>query len=114
MIKEDGFAIEVVQGADFRWPVYYQDPDGNPIDLTGYTAKMQIRETPFAEDPPFVECNISITPSTGLILISITNTITSALGAPLKAVYDLFITSPAGEKLRLLWGEVNIIERVTK
>ncbi len=109
-----GFPIQVIQGADFGLPIYYQDPGGSPVDLDGYSAKMQIRQTRGADNPPLVECGISIDEPTGLIFISISHTVTAVLAAPMKAVYDLFVTPPNGEKIRLLWGNVAIIERVTR
>ena len=37
------FAIE--QGATTKFEIQYTDGESNPIDLTGFTARMHIRET---------------------------------------------------------------------
>jgi hypothetical protein len=108
-----GFPIEVVQGADFSWPIYWQDPDGNVINLSGYTAQMQIRNTVNSSGAPLVECTVAISASLGLIMITIPNATTAALPAPAKGVYDIFVTV-GGVKTRILWGDVTISERVTK
>lgn len=108
-----GFPIDVVQGADFSWPVYWQDSNGDAINLNGYTAEMQIRRTRGSTGDPLVDCDIAITANMGLMLITIPNVDTAELEAPTKAVYDLFVTVNS-LKTRILWGEVNIIERVTK
>ena len=36
---------EVDQNATFSFIVEYKDPEGDPIDLTGASAKMQVRDT---------------------------------------------------------------------
>ena len=37
--------FEVDQNATFSFIVEYKDNNGSPIDLTGSTAKMQVRDT---------------------------------------------------------------------
>lgn len=118
-MKSTGFPITVVQGEDFNWPITYKDQDGDAVDLTGYTAAMQIRKTPLSEDPPIVDLTtenggISIDGENGIITIIISNSITASLDAPLKCKYDLFIISPASFKTRLIFGIANIEERVTQ
>lgn len=114
-----GFPITIVQGADFYWPITYQDSSGNPINLTGYTARMQVRQTINSNNPPIIDVStsngyITIIPATGSINISIPNSTTSGLTAPIKAYYDVFITSPSGFKSRIIYGSVCIPERVTR
>lgn len=114
-----GFPIELVQGTDFSWQITYTDPDGNPIDLSGYTAEMQVRQTINSNDPPLMTAStgngyIAITAASGLITISVPNAITQLIPAPLKAWYDLVLTSGVGVKTRLIFGQVTIPELVTR
>ena len=37
------FSLPIVRGATWEDDFVYKDADGNPIDLTGYEARMQIR-----------------------------------------------------------------------
>lgn len=119
MIDTSGFPIEIVQGADFSWVITYQDSDGNPINLVGYTAQMQVRQTINSEDPPLVDVSttnghIIIDAANGIITVTIPHSITEDLEAPLDAFYDIFITSGADFKTRLIFGSVSIPERVTR
>ena len=41
------FTIE--QGATTDFEIVYKDSDGNPIDISGYTARMDLRATPGAD-----------------------------------------------------------------
>lgn len=114
-----GFPIDIVQNMDFFWPITYQDSNGNPINLAGYSAQMQVRQTINSSNPAIIDVstangNIVITAATGLIAISIPHSITSALTAPLKANYDVVITDGTGLKTRLVYGIASIAESVTR
>ena len=43
------FNTTIDQGADWFLNVIYKNPDGTPIDITGYTASMQMRTSPLAQ-----------------------------------------------------------------
>lgn len=57
------FDIDIYQGATFRLNATWADPAGDPIDMTGYLARMQIRQTYDANTPL-----ISLTESSGIAL----------------------------------------------
>lgn len=114
----ENFPIEIIQGATFILPVEYTDENGVPIDITYYTARMQIRQTYDA-----TETLVDLSTETGEIVVSgpsgrlditIPDDITAALDAPNSAVYDLFITSLAGKVDRILAGPAEIVPRVTR
>lgn len=113
MKKEEGFPIEIVKGADFQFPIYWQDPFGVVINISGYTAKMQVRISPDSEGDPLVEGAISINGAMGLIFIVINNSTTETLPVG-DFFYDVFVTSPSTVKTRLFSGTASIVERVTK
>ena len=113
--------IKIEQGATFILPVYYKDNEGEPIDLTGYTAKMQIRQTKNSEDPALVELTtendgIVITAEEGLVTIFISSEITSALSVLTNGVYDFFLFAPESSGLvyKDLQGKVTVEGRATK
>lgn len=108
--------ITIDQGATFELVVEWKDPDGDPIDLTGYSAAMQIRRT--FSDTPLVALasggsGITIDAALGKLSITIARTVTAALAAPLRGVYDLEL-STGGTTYRLLEGSVLITPEVTR
>lgn len=98
------------------------DPDtgapGDPIDLSGYTARMQIREFMSAPEPVVSLTSgpgggITITPDQGRIDVDIADETTAAYTWR-YGVYDLEIESPGGDTLRLLRGEAIVQGEVTR
>lgn len=113
--------IAIQQGATFILPIYYKDSEGEPIDLTGYTAKMQIRQTRNAEDPALVDLTtenggIIITADEGLVTIIISSDITAALDVLINGVYDFFLFAPEASGLvyKDLQGKATVEGRTTK
>lgn len=101
------FPITIIQGATLSQTLNYFDPNGNPVDLTGYTADMQWRSTVEDTGSPILESSTG----NGLIIISgntLTYSVTSVSTSPLtngqQMVYNLFITSPGGIVTALLAG----------
>lgn len=108
-------AIE--QGADFFFDLTYKDDTGTPIDLTGYSARMQIREE--------VSSNIalvSISSATGeIVLGGIAGTIAVHIPASVTTglsfntgKYDLELEDSAGVVTRLIQGSVTLSPEVTR
>lgn len=110
------FDIEVEQGVDYTLTLSsWTDTSGNPVSLVGYTARMQLRDTPGGTIYLTLTQASGITISTGAGTITITMTSAqTALFTPQKeSVYDLMMTSGAGIVTRLIAGKVTIIPRVT-
>ena len=111
------YDITIEQGATFRLVAQWLDSDENPIDLDGYSARMQIR--PYAEsDEVFLTIdtgsNGGITiESDWEILIEVDATITETLDQ-YCGVYDLELESASGVVTRLLQGKVKISPEVTR
>ena len=99
--------------------VFYKDPDGSPVDLTGYVAKMEIRERRGDTGTAPVELS---SPSDGLVITELEGridiTISSAKTRNLenfrRAVWDLEIIAPDGKVTTLLGGPVEIEKDVTR
>ena len=111
--------IIIKQGATFDLPISYTDELGNPIVITGYTAKMQIRKTPEANNPPLLDLStengdIAIDGPNGIVEVTINRNITAALPPCWTGFYDLFIISPSDYWILLLEGTVYIEAAVTK
>lgn len=115
--------IHVEQGATFQRTLTITDA-GVPVNLTGYTAQLQIRATVDSPDPLIdvdTSSGITITPLTGVIDIVISDTLTATL--PIKrpilgpqplGVWAINITSPTGIVERLLEGQVTISPAVIR
>ena len=102
------------QGATWTLTIVYNNPDGTPIDLTGYTGRMQLR-TKFDSTAVLTlstaNGGIVITGPTGQIAITATATQTQAINPGLY-LYDLELTSGA-EITRLIQGQLTVRENVT-
>jgi len=104
------------QGATFTLQMVYQNGAGVPINLTGYTAKMQLRLKYGAPDPAALTLTtenggLTINGPTGTISILATDEQTLALD-PALYVYDLDIIS-GGTIERLVMGQVTVRAEVT-
>ncbi len=53
------YDIILQQAATFDLPISYRDSAGTPIDMSGYTARLQVRELP--QYPLLVEFNTELT-----------------------------------------------------
>lgn len=103
--------IFIDAGASYAVVFEYTDAESNPIDLTGYTAKLQIRDFPSSPTVVF-ESEPSITASTGTITFSMNPTQTSAL-IKSKYVYALELTLN-NNVIRLIEGEVFVSPEVVR
>jgi hypothetical protein len=107
----------VEQGSTFSYTLTLNDDQGNPIDLTGYTARMQLRRTINAPDVLITlttsNGRIAITPLTGVIVLTIEAAATASLSFQ-SAVYDLEIESSGGIVTRIIQGKVSLSPEVTR
>ena len=107
--------ITIKQGADWATSIYVKDDNDQPFNLTGYTAKMQIRMKAGAsliKEISSPSSGITITGATGVIGLSLTHTET-ALFSFAEAEYDLLIISPGTTDTYPIGGKVKIIRRIT-
>jgi hypothetical protein len=108
--------FEVDQNATFSFIVEYKDNDGLPIDLTGSTAKMQVRDTKGGSKLAFSLTSpaggITITPLLGKLTIKMTPTQTNKLFYP-KSSYDIMVTDSNANKIKLLEGFITLSRSVT-
>ncbi len=111
--------ITIEQGATWRLEVGWEDESGEPIDLSGWTARMQVRED-HASDATLVSLSsehgegLVVDGPSGVVAIEISASATASLPAPLEGCYDLEVEGPGGEVERLLHGCVDIEPEVTR
>ncbi len=115
------YDITIEQGAQFVLPLTWTTRNadgtpGDPVDLTGYTAKMQIRD---AEGTVLVD--LSTDDGGGIVIDGpngkVTITIDADMTTPLcfdDAAYDLKLINTDGVPSRLVKGTVTFSPQVTQ
>jgi len=108
--------ITIEQGATFQMVVTWEYND-TPIDLTGYTARMQVRRTHKSTTAllDFTTENGAITLGGALGTITVVGAATLTDDVPAKpCVYDLELVSSGGIVTRLIEGAATITPEVTR
>lgn len=111
------YNFKIEQGATLVKPVVWKDSNGAPVNVTGYSAKMQIRASAFS-DEVLLELSttngkIALVPSTGTVTLVFSATDTGAINWK-RAKYDLELTSSNGAVTRLIEGEITVSQEVTR
>ena len=105
------------QGADWFINFTYEQPAGTPVNITGYSAALQIRTSPLARTAVLTLTNgdgITITGAEGLLECHATAEQTAAITNG-KYAYDIEITSNGGGIVtRLAQGTIEVIAQVTR
>lgn len=110
------YDFEIEQGATLSKILNWKDKTGWPVDLSGYTAKMQVRKSVTSEE---VLLTLSTANNTiklshkGQIEIYMSASATSSI-AWTKGKYDLEITSPDGVVKRLIYGVITVSPEITR
>lgn len=110
------YDITIEQGATFQMSLTWKDSTGAAVNITGYTARMQVRENYEAESTL-----VSLTSSGGdIVLGGALGTIVITIGASVtqllqldEAVYDLELVNGA-TVTRLLQGKATVSREVTR
>lgn len=111
------YDILIEKGATFKLSVVWKDGSGDPVDLTSYTARMQVRQ--YAQAPTAAlsltteNGGITLGGTAGTIDLYIDDLATDAITIP-KGVYDLELEDASGDVTRLLQGDVEIDVSVTR
>lgn len=121
------YDITLEQGSTFDLPVRYQDSAGTAIDLTDYSARMQVRESPASA--LVVEFNSNLT-SNGFIFLSgaaenredgangnlriFMSAANSAALPSFRGRYDLELEDSSGYVTRLLEGQFVVEAEITR
>jgi hypothetical protein len=110
------YNVTIDQGANWDLNVEYDNPNGTPVNLTSYTAALQLRSLPESATAVLslsTGSGITITGATGLVAISATATQTRAIDEGIY-FYDLEITSPQSVVTRLIQGQAVVTPEVTR
>lgn len=110
--------LTIYQGSTFRWRATLKSGSpAVPVDLTGYTARMQIRTTVDAAaaevDLTTENGGITLGDAAGTIDLYLTAAATTLYAWP-EGVYDLELIAPNGDVTRRLRGGVVVSPEVTR
>lgn len=104
--------LSIDQGSDFQSVIYVETAEGTVANISGYTARGQVRKT--YGSTTAVDFHTVINNATGgRVSISLTKDQTAAMKAG-RYVYDVEIVSSDGEVSRIVEGQIEITPRVTR
>lgn len=111
------YNLTIEQGADFIKSFVLKNSDDTIKDLTGYTARMQIRQYVFSEEVEYEatteNAKLLINVGTGTVQMRFPSSDTSAFTIK-RGVYDLELIDSSGQVIRLIQGNVQISREVTR
>jgi hypothetical protein len=106
------------QGSTFEREIELMDSDETPYNLSGYTARMQVRREVDSTGTPLIELTtengrISLFGTLGIIALALTPTETSSLSR--GGYYDLeIVQTSTGKVFKVLRGEFRLEKEVTR
>jgi len=112
--------IEIEEKTDYTLSITFRDDTTNlPVDLSGYTADLQVRGL-FGS--PYIL--LELTQASGIVLGGVTGNIDINFTPAMtdmsqqvagwdRAAYDLVLTNLAGKKIKILKGFVTILRSAT-
>jgi hypothetical protein len=103
--------IVVDQGTTFSSSINLTDDEGNPINLTGYTGRSQMRKHYTSTNSQ--SFSVSLNGELGTINLSMAANQTSTI-VPGRYVYDVEIVSGANVVSRVVEGIVTVTPEVTR
>ena len=111
-------SLVIPQGSTLRRRFELKNPDGTAMDLTGYSARMQYRSAHNAGtallDASVANGRVTMHPAHGAFEVVVPASVTQALTAPARGVFDVEITSAGGEVYRIVEGDVRVSPEVTR
>jgi hypothetical protein len=102
--------IVIDQGSDFSTEISVTDDNGDPVNLTGYSAAAQMRKHYTSATAISFIATIDVAGSVGLSM----NAATSSNVTAGRYVYDCEITSSSNVVSRLVEGIVTVTPQVTR
>ena len=110
------YDLATEQGSSLSRVVTYSDANGNPVNLTGYTARMQVRPRASSGYAYLTLTSpsggLTLGGTTGTITILVEGSVTSAIPAG-DYVYDLEVVS-SGYVDKVMGGDFSLSAEVTR
>lgn len=112
------WTLHIEQGATFDTTLTWKNAAGTPVDLTGFTARAQVRSMHTSTSPILSMTTgngqLALGGNAGTIRILLSDAVTAALPAPFNGVWDLELVSGGGVTTRLLEGAAAVSPEVTR
>lgn len=109
--------LYIHQGGTYRYDWVYVDDADQPIDITGYTARLQMRAseaaTPVLYSATTDNGQLVIDGEAGLVMLAIPDP-TNAAWVWRYGVYDLELLDPDDFVVKLSWGRVRVKPEITR
>lgn len=108
------YDLYIEKGSTLRRTFTLLEDDDADIDLTGYTARLMVRNRT-SDEEALIDWtdHLTVQGPEGVVELLLTDDETEAIEFT-RGVYDLEIESPAGETTRVLEGAVSVLEDVTR
>lgn len=112
----DGYMEQSLkQGVSFEKILTMRDSNGNPVNLTGYTAKMKIKRSTKSET--IYELNttnnrIQLGGTSGNITLTLTAAETASVPFG-RYIYDLILTDSLGKTYEFATGQIFIFDNIS-
>ena len=97
--------INAFSGATLSLSFTCKDENGDPVDLTGHSARAEVRPTVSSEEVTLDLAPTIPTPANGIISVSISDEITAAI-EPGAYVWGLVLETPAGGVIPIESGPI--------
>lgn len=97
--------VNAYSGATLSLSFTCKDEDGDPVNLTGYTARAEVRPTVSSETLTLDLAPTIPTPANGIISVSISDEVT-ALIEPGSYVWGLVLETPSGGVIPIESGPI--------
>ena len=103
--------LKIYQGSDYTARVEVYNADGTAADLTGFTAKAQIRRD-VADKCPDVATDVLCVVEGSIIWLTVPHAATADLFG--RYLWDLDLIDPAGNVTTILGGHAVVTQEVTR
>lgn len=106
------YDISIYEGDTFEFTITIKDASNVVVNLTGYTAKAQLKKSFSDPSPIDFTCTISA-PLTGVVNVMLPASTTASLIPGDPYIYDVQLTAPNGTVRTYLAGDATVIPEVT-
>lgn len=113
-LRPKRYDIEIYQGDTFSFQLKLKDNAANPVDVTGWTALAQIRKISDSSPGETPAMSATIQGTEGTVVLSLTDTETSALDGETEYKYDVQLTDAGGNKRTYIGGKITVTEDISE
>lgn len=108
-----GVSIDTYSGQTLSLSLTCKDESGDPFDLTGYTARGSVRQTPQSSAVTLDLAPAIPTPANGVISISVADETTASV-TPGLYYWDVVLDTPTGSVIYIAGGTAKFRQLVTR